>query len=442
MDDKLTRQQLFQTAISQFITERRDTKLNGKEDPVTAAKYDYSTWLADAARRVTQIQAVTHVLKATHPDARGSSLFVEPNTLTPHNLVGSHTLGEHFAMDIVGNAAALDVYKFLKLEVEGRSLLSWLQDDDADLLMALDQDAGRAAEWANAFKGLVRQSMPLASHEKAKQLYWCVDGNPTCDDHFHLLQPLFPSSLVHAVHEEINDARFGERNKAARQARHDGKMHEEIYRDYRELVARKLGGTKPQNISQLNSERGGVNYLLASLPPRWQSTLPKPLYGRDSVFQRFQRFEGVQNQINALCHYLQQDLPSTLPNRQRRIRIERALGRALTAFGLNIRSQVQAGWTRSPKCQLPLDQQVWLDPGRVELAIREGHEAEDLAFQAAAARQEWADGVAKRFAAWLNNLLIQRGFAVGDAEHIHWAKKALEHTRHFSAHRSQEVQHG
>lgn len=86
MDDKLTRQQLFQTAISQFITERRDTKLNGKDDPVTAAKYDYSTWLADAARRVTQIQAVTHVLKATHPDARGSSLFVEPNTLTPTTL--------------------------------------------------------------------------------------------------------------------------------------------------------------------------------------------------------------------------------------------------------------------------------------------------------------------------------------------------------------------
>ncbi|ERO62439.1 hypothetical protein P308_04240 [Pseudomonas piscis] len=87
------------------------------------------------------------MLKATHPDARGSSLHVAPQTLPRHREVGSHMLGSDYAQDIVGNAAALDVYKFLKLEVEQRRLLDWLLEDDADLLAALSPDPALAQSW-------------------------------------------------------------------------------------------------------------------------------------------------------------------------------------------------------------------------------------------------------------------------------------------------------
>ena len=77
-----SRSSLFRAAIAGFIEARREAKLKGKDDDAnTASKYNYATWLADAARRVNQIQAVTHVLKATHPDARGSSLHVAPTNL-------------------------------------------------------------------------------------------------------------------------------------------------------------------------------------------------------------------------------------------------------------------------------------------------------------------------------------------------------------------------
>ncbi|MFK3771042.1 type I-F CRISPR-associated protein Csy1 [Pseudomonas sp. NPDC089406] len=432
MEEKLSRTHLFKSTITQFITDRRDTKLNGKDDPTTAAKYDYTTWLADAARRVTQIQAVTHVLKATHPDARGSSLFVAPHSLPARDEVGSHTLGDQFATDIVGNAAALDVYKFLKLPVEGRSLLEWLQQDDADLLSALSPEAEQAKAWATAFKGLVRHGEPVVSHEKAKQLYWCVGGDVTQNASFHLLQPLFPSSLVHAVHTDINDARFGEANKLARQARRAKQPHPGLYREYRDLVARKLGGTKPQNISQLNSERGGVNYLLASLPPTWKTLPSKPLLTVESAFQRFQRFEGVQRQLNALCNFIKEEPAATQPNRERRKRIERALGLALTAFGLTIRSQSTAGWTRDPQCLLPVCEQAWLDPGRASLGVREGYEDEDQAFLHAVEQHTWPEAVARNYALWLNGLLLRKGFAVSDTEHQQWARKAMEHTLGFA----------
>lgn len=74
----------FRAAIAGFIDARREAKLKGNEGDAAAAaaaKYSYDAWLADAVRRVSQIQAVTHVLKATHPDARGSSLHITPSRL-------------------------------------------------------------------------------------------------------------------------------------------------------------------------------------------------------------------------------------------------------------------------------------------------------------------------------------------------------------------------
>lgn len=426
------RSTLFHSAITAFIHERREAKLKGDDtDAQTAVKYDYGTWLADAARRVSQIQAVTHVLKATHPDARGSSLHVTPAGLPRHAEIGTHVLANDCADDVVGNAAALDVYKFLKLEVQERRLFDWLLQDDQDLLQALHPDPGTAREWAGAFKGLIRPAERWSSHALAKQVYWSVSGEPGDDTGFHLLQPLFSSSLAHAAHAHINDARFGESNKAARQAKRANIPHDGPYRDYRNLVVRKLGGTKPQNISQLNSERGGVNYLLASLPPQWQQAQPGPFLSESSVFERFRRFEGVEELIQGLCALLESDPPKTLATRLQRERLERGtrleqgLGQALAAFGLASRERLEPGWSRHRDCELSLCEQLWLDPRRTELPLRDDHQEQDQAFNAAFEFKDWPDQVAHRFGNWLNAILQQRGLPVGDVEHAHWARQAL-----------------
>jgi CRISPR-associated protein Csy1 len=424
--ERTSRSVMFRAAIAAFINERREAKLKGaSEGDTAAAKYDYSAWLADAARRVAQIQAVTHVLKATHPDARGSSLHAAPATLPQHAEIGTHVLGEQCEDDIVGNAAALDVYKFLKIEVEGKRLLDWFQQDDADLLAALGGNTATAQDWATAFKGLVRSAATFASHEKAKQVYWCVSGEPLDDAGFHLLQPLFSSSLAHAVHTRINEARFGERNTALRHARRDKLAHEGVYQDYRGLVARKLGGTKPQNISQLNSERGGVNYLLASLPPSWSQQIARPLLNIDSALTHFARYEGVPELVKSLCRLLESNPDQTKPTRQKRERIEQALGESLAAFGLEMQQRFAPGWTRDAACRLSMCQKLWLDPQRAELPPREDHREEDEAFTRDFAWKDWPDQVAGEFANWLIHLLRQRHLPVSDVECAHWARQAI-----------------
>jgi len=430
MSEPSERTQHFRLAIAAFIEARREAKLKGKtEDGESESeKYEYGTWLADAARRVSQIKTVTHALKATHPDARGSSLYVRPDDLPARVEVGTHLLGENFAEDVVGNAAALDVFKFLRIEVDGRRLLDWVLAGDADLRRALHDDPAVAESWMTAFGALVRNEAKVISHELAKQVYWLAGDNPTEDADFHLLQPMFSSSLAHAVHAEIQDARFGENNKQAREAYRARKPHDRGYREYRNLVARKLGGTKPQNISQLNSERGGVNYLLASLPPTWARSRSLDLQKRKTVFQLFLHYEGVREQVRALVKLLKDhaDDASTMALRQARERIEQDLGASLAAFGLEQQQRYTPGWTRESTCQLPECECLWLDPRRVELPVRPDHEDVDEAFRSAFERGDWADEVAGRFANWLNGQLRAAGLtAVGDAEARHWARQAI-----------------
>jgi len=67
--------------IGEFIQIRLQAKLDKlKADQLAErerlqAAHEPEVWLADAARRVGQIQQVTHAIKYIHPDARGTNLF-------------------------------------------------------------------------------------------------------------------------------------------------------------------------------------------------------------------------------------------------------------------------------------------------------------------------------------------------------------------------------
>ena len=185
-------------AIAAFLQDRLKPKLDKlKEEDHDARQklldaHDPQTWIADAARRVSQIQQVTHSLKFIHPNARGSNLSSLGNLHAGELTVGSHALADRLPFDVVGNAAALDVYKFLRLQVDGQSVLDRAIAQDPALAAALSDDANLAREWMAAFATLPEPNGPPATHKLAKQLYW-----PLGNGGYHLLAPLFPTALVH-----------------------------------------------------------------------------------------------------------------------------------------------------------------------------------------------------------------------------------------------------
>jgi len=398
-------------------------------------KYRLDEMLAKGIRASHQIAVATHLAKGIHPDLevkKITNLRVQPNALTSHREVGSHLLPQQASVaDTTGNgahnAATYELYLLLDLKFEGKTLCQWLAVHDSDTLYAFTNrnlNQAEIAQWAARFTDLLKEKNARpATDSRAKQVYWLTGENPGDDAAYHLLAPLYPTALVHAVHGVIHEDRFGEANKDVRQARYKGEPHEGIFCDYPDLAAQKLGGSKPQNISHLNSERGGINYLLASLPPRWRSVVLRPLNHSDALWNQFFYFRNVHRLVKKLADFLLSDPKPVMRTRVIREGIEQALGAQLAAFSEQVRNIREPGWTRDASCELDWFEKLWLDSQRTKLLSRTD---EDQRFIEDYHRGDWPDEIAGRFSAWLNDKLRKAGLTtVGDAEYLHWARQAI-----------------
>ena len=407
------------SVIDNFLTERLQPKLDklkeGDEEKrqKLIEQHEPRNWIADAARRVAQIRRITHALKYSHPDARGSSLFSEGNPAAGETLVGTHSLTDLTA-DVVGNAAALDVYKFLRLEVNGITLLELAQSGSDTLLEAFGGD-DNARSWIQAFADIDNLGDAPASHKLAKQTYWPVD-----DDAYHLLAPLFPSSLAHHQYERIHHDRFSEDAKSAREARYNNAPHAHGYREFPNLAIIKFGGTKPQNISQLNSERHGEAWLLPSLPPEWKTTGLKPPCHVETVFERWlMGFRSIREPVRALKRFLRKTGHNNQAIRNTRLAMTRQIIDEILMLAIRIQ-QLQPGWSAGPDCRLAQAERFWLDPGRV---------TKDEDFATARASADWREAITDGFARWLNKQLDSDKTPMADAERDHWRKELNDELR-------------
>ena len=374
------------------------------------ADYQPERWIADAAKKADKVQLASHALKYSHPDAVGSSLNSAGNPQADEYLVGTHTLGSQQNLDVVVSTAAyLPVYKFLSLCVDGQTLLQRCVDQDPALSAAFCDNPETAQSWMAAFANLASPKGKPASHALAKQIYW-----PLEDGKYHLLSPLFPTSLAHTLWSRIRENRFSDEVNAARKACRENKPHPRGYHEYPHLVLQKFGGTKPQNISQLNSERYGENYLLDARPPVFRSQDCRPLLGIASLFEGpFEQYGGVRGKVSKLKRHLGKVQWREHGNLEIRIERERLLAEIcddLLNYAAELQLKLPPGWTQHPDCRLKPVEQYWLDPARA---------ATDADFAAQRSLGEWRPEIAKRFGVWLNSRL--------DAETMHFDQYAAEH---------------
>ena len=451
--------------VDGFIQSRCEAKLDKLKDEDVEQRqllrdaHRPAVWLADAARRAMQIQLATHTLKPIHPDARGSTIYRDPGPVSDPVLVASHVVLEP-ADDVVGNAAALDVYKLLKLAHAGESLLLRARRRDVDFQAALTHgalpEASQAAtEWIASFAALAEASSEPASHSLAKQLYF-----PLADGSYHLLAPLFPTTLVHEWHGRQISDRFSDATKAAKEARrsearpNDGKG----YRDYPGLAVQKFGGTKPQNISQLNSERGGSAHLLSALPPVWRSAELSALMKTSSVFTmsgvlfwQFEKSIKTLRQFLILVNKGGNKKRSILEWRQERgARVDQLID-DIQAWAATVQMS-QPGWSLRADCLLTDAERQWLDPHAPQALDDKATEASAQAYaewvatqpvssdeasmfdfineaeekaeaQAEAKALDIDQQIAKTFAGWLNALLTTKDTQMDNATHREWVQR-------------------
>ena len=244
-------------------------------------------------------------------------------------------------------------------------------------------------------------------------MYWLTGNDARDDGAYHLLAPLSATSLTHRVYQSIHADRFSEASKNARQARKDGQFTDYVLHDYPNMAVQKLGGTKPQNISQLNSERRGDNYLLASLPPRWKSIDLKPLLNTDSMFHGFGQRPDVKQGVKALLTFLKSDPVVNVTTRNHRDALVMELVGELLMFGAELRT-LPAGWSQSPDCRLDAVERHWLDPdGTATPAEQSGQVLPTNS----------TEQISQAFGRWLNRQM-RDPLPMGDPEYLHWCALA------------------
>ncbi|RDH43675.1 type I-F CRISPR-associated protein Csy1 [Zooshikella ganghwensis] len=417
MDETLKK--TAQIEIKGYIEGRLHEKLNAlKENQYDKreqliAQYQKSTWLENAAKRVEQIQLVTHAVKYSHPSAKGSSHYLEVNSsLQQHALLTTHSIGDERREDVVGNAAALDVYKFLTIDIQGKPLLTRLLNDEIEVKAALSEDTKISEQLAAAFKGITLSRGVVASHKLVKQIYF-----PIAEQNYHLLSPLYPTCLVQAVYDKIRNDRFGDEAKAAREARFERKMHDNGYNEYPNLVIQKFGGTKPQNISQLNSQRYGESWLLASCPPIWKSQPVKPPISLTSVFSKGLRRKSINERVKLLRKFLTKTKYNNVAIRDKRAQLVQNIIDDILQYAASVQRH-KPGWSADTQCNLNIAEQYWLDPYRAD---------SDKAFKEKRMLTNWEETVCEGFAKWLNHKLsVNGGLMVGDDEFYFWEKTFLQ----------------
>ncbi|MFT6347823.1 MAG: CRISPR-associated protein Csy1 [Psychromonas sp.] len=296
-------------AIESFFSDRKEAWLKKKvkasmeESEVNTLQlecqqfFSLNEWLPNAAKRAGQISMATHPCTFSHPSARKnkngyvSSVIANVQRTEDGFLKTGNVVVD---MDALGNAAALDVYKFLTLIMQdNRSLLTHIQQDSALAENLLSIKSQSYEDLKTGFLAMVESSVENITSSKIKQVYFPVDNN------YHQLSLLTNSGMLYQLRKRIDTLRFSDQVKELRDKKRKNEFSEQGYCEIYGLTTIGYGGTKPQNISVLNNQNGGKAHLLSSLPPtieKRSTHFPKT----DFFIESFQKLE-----VASLFHILQ-----------------------------------------------------------------------------------------------------------------------------------------
>lgn len=407
---------MLDEAIQNFLSERKVAWLKKKIKANTTEEeklifedeadelFSLETWLPKAAKRAGQLSIVSHPCKFSHPGSKTNSIIAESKRIDDGFLRTGNADAE---LDVFGNAAAIDVFKLLSLQLsDGKTILKHLELESDTIKDNFKINACTFDDLKNSFLAIKKNEMKNATSGKVKQIYFPVGDN------YHLLSLLTPSGLMFELRNRIQSLRFSEETKEARNDKKKQIYNETGFDDLFNLTMIGYGGTKPQNISILNSTYGGKAYLLSSIPPvltKQNQRLPQNNFFSNSLWPK-----NFEEEFNALHKLFKADHNNRNIREGRDRWIQSIIDRVIEKIWA-IRLQ-DHGWSASDSfARLPVHQKIWLDDARKE-------ERED--------DDEWLDKVVDEFARWFRvayeKVVGQQAVPLLDDELLHIKKIIME----------------
>lgn len=417
---------LMSPAIQAFFTERKEdwlkkkltAKLSNEEQAVIIAqadgKFALHTWLADGAKRVQQLSMVSHPSKFSHPSAKTSGIIAQ----AAHKPDGYLRTGNvHYELDIFGNAAAMDVYKFLMLAMtDGRTVLAHLEQDSDEVQQLFHSQSVSYQTLKDGFMSIKAVDDSAITDRLVKQVYFPIE-----EDCYHLLSVLTPSGLLTEVKQRIDHMRFSEEAKQARDDRRNNKLNAVGYDDVLDLTVTGYGGTQPQNVSVLNSKNAGRAYLLSSTLPNFTHRAVK-LPNRNFFVSNLRRKNFVES-FETLHKLSNLDVNN--------VRIREGINNTLKFIIDQILEQVfkvrvtgLIGWSKADNyVNLPKEQAIWLDDAYLE-------ERETTS--------DWVSSISQQVTSWIvlayEKTMAQKKAIFGQEELAHirgFADESVEKDQEF-----------
>lgn len=385
-------------------------------------EYRRDTYFAALYAQISQftLKSGTHISKGIHSSSKGDNIRLITNNIT-HNYIGTHSTKSKL-IDINGNGAARTFVDLLNQTVGDTTIAELLRTQSSELTGAFHSDTTLSNNLQNYLENIVTSTdtPPHTTDERNKQTLWAITPET---NHYHTLIPLYPSVLIHEAYQKIRSIRYSEANSAARANRFKNpKEPQAPYTEYLDFATIKQGGSKPQNVSQLNSKQAGQQILIPSLPPIFTADTFRLAQSTDSLFSSHAYHYQMQSNIDELVKTLtrrERDAKDWHDVNNKNLRDDRdAIVNDIIDQTIAIAIMLQeqpAGWSKTYK--LKPEQKFWLDPNR-----------SDEKFLARKQKTDWHNTITDQFADWLNSKLEERfkkrkNYTEGDfglPEKNHW----------------------
>jgi CRISPR-associated protein Csy1 len=387
------------------------------------AKFVLKKWLLNAANRAGQMSISTHPCTFSHPSSRknkngyASSIIANSNRVNDGFLRSGNVSVD---ADALGNAAALDVYKFLTLVMEdGQTLIKHMeQDTDLALSLLTLSNTDENQNYQILKEGFLAMSSDVGesiTSSKIKQVFF-----PIADDfiaqqpiaeNYHQLSILTASGIVFELRKRLDGMRFGDEIKIARDKKKNNQHHEgycEIYN----LTTIGYGGTKPQNISVLNNQNGGKAHMFMSAPPQLKNR--NIHFPHTDFFSQTVNYFQCKNQFYQL-HKLYSRDDNNIHIRAERDEYYQSVIDHIIEKMWQVRSIALEQYNPSVN-QLQSSQKAWLCEDEASKTLRD-------------TTDEWLDGIVKSVSTFLfygyEKILGKKAIKFSDSEHKHIQKLVL-----------------
>ena len=297
-----------------------------------------------------------------------------------------------FKFDLCGSATYNPKMGFFDVSMSnGKSVLENIIDNTKEGKELLSVAEKNTEELRNRFLSVFKNiDVDCVTSSKIKQVYF-----PISNGQYHLLSLLTPSILVYELKNRLSKLIDDSKEKKEKIKKGEKtNSFQEIYN----LMHLKYGGSKPQNISYLNSKNGGTTRLLLCVPPTIDEInvrLPKTDFFYDCLSSDYSEF-GIdfKSDFKRLSQLMFYKNNSKIPSGKIRKYQNRCLEKIIKSI-IEIMLLVRENLKDIPE-SLKSEQQIWLNKD------------ENVRNEVA---NDWKSEIGNRMALWII-LKLKKGYKV------------------------------